>query len=78
MRTPTTSGKEGQMKTLMVYWQYFLKGSSFELIKGKQLQEAIDKINNRHRKRFDFLSPSEKFYQLTNINCINNDVAFIS
>lgn len=58
--------------------QYFPKGSSFELINDEQLQMAVDKINNRPRKRFEFLSPSEKFYQLTNINYINNAVAFIS
>ena len=57
--------------------QYFPKGSSFEMIDEKQLQLTIDKINNRPRKHFEFLSPSEKFYQLTNINYINNVVAYI-
>lgn len=37
--------------------QYFPKKSSFKTITKAQIQQVVDKINNRPRKRFGFLSP---------------------
>lgn len=44
--------------------QYFPKGSDFDLITNQQVQEVQDKLNNRPRKRLDFLSPNEMFFKV--------------
>ena len=44
--------------------QYFPKGSDFDLITDLQVQEVQDKLNNRPRKRLDFLSPNEMFFKV--------------
>jgi len=55
--------------------QYFPKGYDFNLITEERLKYVEDKLNNRPRKRFGFLSPNQVFLQ-----AINNDgkVAFIT
>jgi len=55
--------------------QYFPKGYDFSLITEKQLKYVENKINNRPRKRFGFLSPNQVFLQ----SIINNgEIAFIT
>lgn len=39
--------------------QYFPKGSSFADVSDERLQEVVDLINNRPRKRLGFRSPAE-------------------
>lgn len=39
--------------------QFFPKGSSFANITNEELQDVVDMINNRPRKRFDFKTPIE-------------------
>lgn len=39
--------------------QFFPKGTSFEDISDEQLQAVVDIINNRPRKRLNFLTPAE-------------------
>jgi len=41
--------------------QYFPKKSNFYNIKTKQVNDAVEKLNNRPRKRYNFLMPNEKF-----------------
>jgi IS30 family transposase len=41
--------------------QYFPKGSSFSGISQQSLQLVVDRINNRPRKRFGYLTPTELF-----------------
>ncbi|MDO9152909.1 MAG: IS30 family transposase [Paludibacter sp.] len=45
--------------------QYFPKGTDFELISEQDVKEVQDKLNNRPRKRLDFLSPNQKFFEIT-------------
>jgi transposase, IS30 family len=44
--------------------QYFPKGSDFDLITERQVQEVQDKLNNRPRKRLGFMSPNELFFKV--------------
>jgi IS30 family transposase len=47
--------------------QYFPKKSNFEEITQKQIEEVINKLNNRPRKRFGFKTPNEMLaLKLTN------------
>lgn len=41
--------------------QYFPKGTCFESITEEQIQEVQDKLNNRPRKKLNYLSPNEYF-----------------
>lgn len=55
--------------------QYFPKKFDFKQISEEKLKEVENKLNNRPRKRFGFLTPNEVFLQ-----ALNNDgkVAFIT
>lgn len=44
--------------------QYFPKGSNFELITEEEVKNVQEKLNNRPRKRFGYLSPNEVFREL--------------
>ncbi len=48
--------------------QYFPKGTDFATITPEQVQWVQDKLNARPRKRLGYLSPKEKFKQLTNMD----------
>jgi len=52
--------------------QYFTKGSSFENIKDKDVAKVQDILNNRPRKKLNFLTPNEYFF----LNLLNQIVAF--
>ncbi len=39
--------------------QYFPKGSSFENITNQKIQDVQHKLNNRPRKKLNFLTPNE-------------------
>lgn len=54
--------------------QYFPKGSSFENIKYQDVKRVEDILNNRPRKKLNFLSPNEFFYR----NLPNPKVAFVT
>jgi len=55
--------------------QYFPKKSNFEIIEQNQVKKVEKKLNNRPRKRYNYLTPDEVF-----VNAINNDgiVAFMT
>lgn len=42
--------------------QYFPKGMSFEKVTQRQIDKAIKEMNDRPRKRLDYLTPHEVFY----------------
>ena len=46
--------------------QNFPKGSNFDLITEEQVRTVVGKLNNRPRKRHQFLSPNEVYLQLLN------------
>lgn len=52
--------------------QYFIKGSSFDDITPEKVQWVQDKLNNRPRKRLNYLTPNEKYNYVIN----NEKVAF--
>jgi IS30 family transposase len=54
--------------------QYFPKGSSFESITDKQIQDVQHKLNNRPRKKLGFLSPIE----FLSLKLSEQKVAFIT
>jgi len=55
--------------------QYFPKGSDFTAITDKQIKFVEDKLNNRPRKRFGYLTPNQVYLKtLTN----NGKVAFMT
>jgi IS30 family transposase len=54
--------------------QYFPKGSSFESITDKQIQDVQHKLNNRPRKKLGFLSPIE----FLSLKLYKQKVAFIT
>ncbi|GAB4278672.1 MAG: IS30 family transposase [Marinilabiliales bacterium] len=54
--------------------QYFAKGSSFENITDTDVQRVQDILNNRPRKKMNFLTPNEFFY----LNLHNKKVAFVT
>ena len=54
--------------------QYFPKGCEFEKVTPKQIKVVESKLNNRPRKRFNFDTPLERFYQIKKIN----PVAFVT
>tara|TARA_R110002049_G_scaffold181457_2_gene348892 strand:+ start:3120 stop:3509 length:390 start_codon:yes stop_codon:yes gene_type:complete len=41
--------------------QYFPKKHNFDTINDKQVYKAVEKLNNRPRKRYDYLTPNQKF-----------------
>jgi IS30 family transposase len=41
--------------------QYFSKGSDFSLITSEQVNEVVNKLNNRPRKRYGFKTPNEVY-----------------
>jgi IS30 family transposase len=45
--------------------QYFPKGTDFETITEQQIQDVEIKLNNRPRKRFEYMTPNEMFLKLT-------------
>jgi len=55
--------------------QYFPKKSNFDNIKTKQVNDVVEKLNNRSRKRYNFLTPNEKFDEFI---IQNLSVAFIT
>jgi IS30 family transposase len=48
--------------------QYFPKGSDFSLITDEQVENVVNKLNNRPRKRHQFNSPNEVYLQKLNNN----------
>ncbi len=54
--------------------QYFPKGYNFDLITQSDILRVEEKLNNRPRKRFGYLSPNQVFLQTINNN---GHVAFI-
>lgn len=54
--------------------QYFPKGTCFESITEEQIKEVQDKLNNRPRKKLNYLTPNEYFA----INLYNPKVAFVT
>ena len=48
--------------------QYFPKGTVLATITSEHVQWVQDKLNARPRKRLGYLSPKEKFKQLTNMD----------
>lgn len=48
--------------------QYFPKGSEFSLITNEQVENVVNKLNNRPRKRHQFNSPNEVYLQKLNNN----------
>ena len=54
--------------------QYFPKGSSFENISIDEVQRVQEILNNRPRKKLNFLTPNEFFY----LNLLNQKVAFVT
>lgn len=48
--------------------QYFPKGSSFSALTQIDLENVVQRINQRPRKRFDFLSPEELFLHLLHLD----------
>lgn len=48
--------------------QYFPKGSDFRLITTEQVEEVVNKLNNRPRKRHGFKTPDEVYLQKLNTN----------
>ena len=55
--------------------QYFPKKVNFDNIKLEQVNKTVEKLNNRPRKRYDFLTPNEKFDEFITVN---SDNAFIT
>lgn len=55
--------------------QYFQKKTNFDLIQQSQVKRAEEIVNNRPRKRYNYLTPNEVF-----VNAINNNgiVAFMT
>jgi IS30 family transposase len=54
--------------------QYFTKGSSFESITDKEVEDVQQILNNRPRKKLNFLTPIEYFF----INLLDQKVAFVT
>lgn len=48
--------------------QYFPKKANFDDIKIEQVNQVIEKLNNRPRKRYGFLTPNEKFDEFITSN----------
>ena len=55
--------------------QYFPKKYNFDTIKQLDVDRVVLKLNNRPRKRYNFLNPIEKFDQFINLN---SAVAFMT
>jgi len=55
--------------------QYFPKKFNFDQIDTKQINDVVEKLNNRPRKRYNYFTPNEKFDEFINQN---SDVAFIT
>ena len=55
--------------------QYFPKKTNFENIEQQKIDNVVEKLNNRPRKRYNFLNPIEKFDLFINQN---HSVAFMT
>lgn len=55
--------------TIGLLRRFIPKGTDFDTISDKQLQHWVDLINDRPRKRHDYLSPNEVFYKLSSQSC---------
>ena len=55
--------------------QYFPKKTNFESLEQQKIDKVVEKLNNRPRKRYNFLNPIEKFDIIINQM---TDVAFIT
>ena len=45
--------------------QYFTKGSSFENITDEQVEEVMNKLNHRPRKKLNYKTPNAVFFSNT-------------
>ena len=54
--------------------QYIPKGSSFEHLNQKDLERIQNELNNRPRKRYQYLKPIEVYYSMK----MDRKVAFIA
>ncbi|MCT4673887.1 MAG: IS30 family transposase [Prolixibacteraceae bacterium] len=54
--------------------QYIPKGSSFEHLNQKDLERILNELNNRPRKRYQYLKPIEVYYSMK----MDRKVAFIA
>ena len=50
--------------------QYIPKGTDFSEVTEKKIKWIENKLNNRPRKRLGYLTPNEKFKQITNLNSV--------
>lgn len=55
--------------------QYFPKKTNFESLEQQKIDKVVEKLNNRPRKRYNFLNPIEKFDTIINQM---TDVAFMT
>ena len=57
--------------------QYFPKGADLRFISQEELERVENKLNNRPRKRFGYMSPKEVYLQAIknqgNVNLLNNN-----
>ena len=57
--------------------QYFPKGADLRFISQEELERVQNKLNNRPRKRFGYMSPKEVYLQAIknqgNVNLLNNN-----
>ena len=56
--------------------QYFPKKHNFDTITNLQVEKAIKKLNNRPRKRYNYLTPNQKFNDF--LIKYNHNVAFMN
>ena len=50
--------------------QYIPKGTDFSEITDKQIKRIENILNNRPRKRLGYLTPNEKFKQITTMDSV--------
>ena len=48
--------------------QYFPKKYNFDNIETKQVDNAVKKLNNRPRKRYNYFSPNQKFNEFIELS----------
>jgi IS30 family transposase len=66
---PYSSWERGSNENLNgLVRQYFPKGSDFSLITPERVQEVVEILNNRPRKRYGFKTPNEVYLQKINTN----------
>ena len=74
--TPYHSWERGANENLNgLVRQYFPKGTNFDTIDDQAVEEAVIKLNNRPRKRYNYRSPNEVFAAALNNN---GKVAFMT